>query len=50
MKHQALFPQRENSKKKKKCRLQQFLYGAIRVKEQLVKRISFSSVRHEDHF
>ena len=32
MKHQALFPQKDKSKKKK-CRLLQFWFGALRVKK-----------------
>ena len=45
MKHQALFPSKDKSKKIK-CRLLQFLFGALRVKKKRIcslRRNSFSS-------
>ena len=44
MKNQALLPSKDKSKKIK-CRLQQFLFGALRVKINLYKNVLKISLR-----
>ena len=38
MKNQALFSSKDKSKKKRKCRLLQFLFGALRVNSVIISR------------